>query len=232
MDPVSLMMLAQAGISITGNIINTFGGISNADVKKKRAREAYGFQKEQIANQRDQLDTSKNRAVADITASSSSDIASRIQSGQMGPQGQAVNQANTDLSTSRLYEDFNSSNKQINLQEKQIQTDYQNNVSDLEASKSAAVTNLLLGTAGTALGTAANITDRMNTVKSQNEQLNLVNNNYGQELNRPATSIPESPLIYPQQNSETSNSFNLFNGGFGQYAPKTKQRPYSIYKNY
>lgn len=232
MDPVSMMMLAQAGISITGNILNTFSGMSNIDVKKQRAKQAYDLQKEQLSIQRDQLGTSKNRAVQDITTQSSSDITSRIQSGQMGPQGQSVNQSNTNTSTSRLFEDFNYSNKQLNLQEKQLTTDYQNTISDLNASKPALLTNLLLGSAGTALGTAAKVTDRIGTLEAQKQQLDLINNDYGQQKNtqQPAQESPQ--FIFPNQESTPSIDFNLFNGGFGQFAPKTKNRPYSIYRNY
>lgn len=165
MTPVEWMMLAQAGVSIGGSIYNMFAGNQNTIEQQNRLKK----QKQDAINQMDtqvqQIGKDSSVAQQDIATQASSDIAARTAAGQvdMGQTQQMVDRASSDVMTKA-----NRQISSIETQRKGLFSSFNTQTQDLESQNSANQLNSILNMAGTAIGTAAGITDRLSRYTNNN----------------------------------------------------------------
>jgi hypothetical protein len=157
MDPISIMMLAQAGVSVAGSIYGMFAANANAAESKRRQQQRYLMQKEQLALQKADLLTSLDRQKTDLASSTSQAQASDAQSGRYGVSPQTVVQDKLEVANAAINTTFNAQNEQLDLQSRQIEQGNFNALDDINTGLTSSYIQGAGSILGTVLGSAADI---------------------------------------------------------------------------
>jgi hypothetical protein len=212
MDPISWLMIAQAGVSVVGELYNMSVNANNYNVQNSRIDQQLQQQKDAYGLQSQGIRTQFNQAQQDIASSASTELAQRIQAGQTNAYD--LSASSEALKSNRLATQASQSFQSMGLQMDNTIQNASTAKQDLTSQLDAQNVNSVLSIGSTVLGAYAGLEKRagdMGKAVSENlfgpptKQLTLTPMEYSAGYKLPDSSKASLlPLIAPSTPSMPS----------------------------
>lgn len=170
MDPISWLMIAQAGVLVVGELYNMGVNANNFNVQNFRIDQQLQQQKDAYGLQSQGIRTQFNQAQQDIASSASTELAQRIQAGQTNAYD--LSASSEALKSSRLTTQASQTFHSMGLQMDNTIQFAATSKQDLQSQLDAQNVNSVLSIGATVLGTYAGLEKRAGDIgKTLSENL-------------------------------------------------------------